>query len=140
MLAAPGASGLAPPSARFGFPEPSRSAAAQPSWSVSPAGVSRRRSLRLSAKKEKASTSGDIADTLAGSSLGGGPSVEPAPSDVAEGESIASAIELAPSDWHLEFFMDDRKLPLDLTIYGAIQQHEMCKHKASGSPFLPSMI
>lgn len=36
--------------------------------------------------------------------------------------------------------MDDHKLPLDLTIYGAIHQHEMRKHKASGSPFVPSMI
>lgn len=97
MLAALAASGLAPPSARFGLPEPSRSAAAEASSSASTAGVSRRRSLRLSAKK--ASTSGDTgADTPAGSSLGGGPSVEPAPSDVAEGESIASAIEPAPSD------------------------------------------
>ena len=36
--------------------------------------------------------------------------------------------------------MDDHKLPLDLTIYGGIHQHEMRKHKASGSPFVPSMI
>lgn len=36
--------------------------------------------------------------------------------------------------------MDDHKLPLDLTIYGAIHQHEMRKHHSSGSPFLPSMI
>ncbi|PIL24628.1 transporter [Ganoderma sinense ZZ0214-1] len=230
MLAALAASGLAPPSARFGLPELSRSAAAEASSSASTAGVSRRRSLRLSAKK--ASNSGDTgADTPAGSVSGGGASVEPAPSDVAEAESIASAAEPAPSDtvvnddeftadftdeevdvdaevieedddpdnsiadktinvsvgddhkveaqtpdgshvptpgrgpstsatprtstpktsyaaalkakpsdWHLEFFMDDHKLPLDLTIYGAIHQHEMRKHKASGSPFVPSMI
>lgn len=36
--------------------------------------------------------------------------------------------------------MDDHKLPLDLTVYGAIHQHELRKHKASGSPFMPSMI
>lgn len=36
--------------------------------------------------------------------------------------------------------MDDHKLPLDLTVYGAIHQHEMRKHRSSGSPFLPSMI
>ena len=36
--------------------------------------------------------------------------------------------------------MDDHKLPLELTIYGAIHQHEMRKHKASGSAFVPSMI
>ncbi|KAI1791847.1 hypothetical protein LXA43DRAFT_380217 [Ganoderma leucocontextum] len=230
MLAALAASGLAPPSARFGLPEPSRSVAAEASSSASTAGVSRRRSLRLSAKK--ASTSGDAGvDEPAGSGSGGGPSAEPAPSDVAEGESIASAAEPAPSDtvvnddefaadftdeevdvdaevieddddpdnsiadktinvsvgddhkvaaqtpdgthvstpgrgpstsatprtstpktsyaaalkakpsdWHLEFFMDDHKLPLDLTIYGAIHQHEMRKNKASGSPFVPSMI
>ncbi|TBU40976.1 hypothetical protein BD309DRAFT_1082383 [Dichomitus squalens] len=231
MLAALAASGLAPPSARFGLPEPPRvSAAAEASSSASTAGVSRRRSLRLSAKK--ASTSGDSpADAPATEAASGGPGAEAAPSDVAEGESIASAAEPAPSetvvnddefggdftddevdvdaevieedddpdnsiadktidvsvsddhkveaqtpdgtlvatpgkapstsatprtstpktsyaavlktkpsDWHLEFFMDDHKLPLDLTIYGAIHQHEMRKHKASGSPFVPSMI
>ena len=29
--------------------------------------------------------------------------------------------------WHLEFSMDDQILPLDLTIYGAINQLEMRK-------------
>ncbi|GBE89625.1 hypothetical protein SCP_1602880 [Sparassis crispa] len=52
--------------------------------------------------------------------------------------SYAAALKAKPSDWHLEFFMDDHKLPLDLTIYGAIHQHEM--RKKSG-PTLPlSMI
>ncbi|KAI0675862.1 hypothetical protein C8Q78DRAFT_964482 [Trametes maxima] len=54
--------------------------------------------------------------------------------------SYAAALKAKPSDWHLEFSMDDHKLPLDLTVYGAIHQHEMRKHKASGSPFVPSMI
>ncbi|KAI0704459.1 hypothetical protein C8T65DRAFT_741026 [Cerioporus squamosus] len=54
--------------------------------------------------------------------------------------SYAAALKAKPSDWHLEFFMDDHKLPLDLTIYGAIHQHEMRKHRSSGSPFLPGMI
>ncbi|KAG6869212.1 hypothetical protein C0993_009075 [Termitomyces sp. T159_Od127] len=51
--------------------------------------------------------------------------------------SYAAALKAKPSDWHLEFSMDDHVLPLDLTIYGAIHQHEMRK-KASASP--PSMI
>ena len=54
--------------------------------------------------------------------------------------SYAAALKTKPSDWHLEFFMDDHQLPLDLTIYGAIHQHELRKHRASGSPFVPSMI
>ncbi|KAI0738636.1 hypothetical protein C8Q80DRAFT_1206571 [Daedaleopsis nitida] len=228
MLAALAASGLAPPSSRFGLLEAaSKSAAPEGSGasssSVSGAGINRRRSLRLSAKK----TSGeDAAET----STAGDGSIAALPSDLAEGESIASAAEPAPSDtvvnddeftadftddevdvdaevieeddpdnsmadktinvsvdddarveaqtpdgthvptpskgpstsatprtstpktsyaaalktkpsdWHLEFFMDDHKLPLDLTIYGAIHQHEMRKHRASGSPFVPSMI
>lgn len=40
------------------------------------------------------------------------------------GGSYAAAVKSKPSDWHLEFFMDDHKLPLDLTIYGAVHQHE----------------
>ena len=54
--------------------------------------------------------------------------------------SYAAALKAKPSDWHLEFSMDEHKLPLDLTVYGAIHQHELRKHKASGAPFLPSMI
>lgn len=34
--------------------------------------------------------------------------------------------------------MDDHKLPLDLTIYGAIHQHEL--RKKSGPALAPSMI
>ena len=40
------------------------------------------------------------------------------------GGSYAAAVKSKPNDWHLEFFMDDHKLPLDLTIYGAVHQHE----------------
>ncbi|CDO68376.1 hypothetical protein BN946_scf184815.g23 [Trametes cinnabarina] len=54
--------------------------------------------------------------------------------------SYAAALKAKPSDWHLEFSMDDHQLPLDLTVYGAIHQHEMRKHRSSGSPFIPSMI
>ncbi|KAF7309015.1 Ubiquitin-protein ligase [Mycena kentingensis (nom. inval.)] len=39
--------------------------------------------------------------------------------------SYASALKAKPTDWHLEFSMDDQPLPLDLTIYGAMHQHEM---------------
>jgi E3 ubiquitin-protein ligase TRIP12 len=47
--------------------------------------------------------------------------------------SYAAALKAKPSDWHLEFSMDDQVLPLDLTIYGAIHQHEMRK-KAGAFP------
>lgn len=51
--------------------------------------------------------------------------------------SYAAALKAKPTDWHLEFSMDDQVLPLDLTIYGAIHQHET--RKKAGS-FPPSMI
>ncbi|KAG6833243.1 hypothetical protein H0H87_009864 [Tephrocybe sp. NHM501043] len=51
--------------------------------------------------------------------------------------SYAAALKAKPTDWHLQFSMDDHALPLDLTIYGAIHQHEMRK-KTAASP--PSMI
>ncbi|KIL69369.1 hypothetical protein M378DRAFT_184532 [Amanita muscaria Koide BX008] len=41
--------------------------------------------------------------------------------------SYAAALKAKPTDWHLEFSMDDHVLPLDLTIYGAIHQHETRK-------------
>src|SRR6266700_506298 len=43
--------------------------------------------------------------------------------------SYASALKAKQTDWHLEFSMDDPPLPLDLTIYGAIHQHELRKKK-----------
>lgn len=45
--------------------------------------------------------------------------------------SYAAALKAKPTDWHLEFSMDDHILPLDLTIYGAIHQHEMRKKTGS---------
>ncbi|KAF8659836.1 hypothetical protein AX16_001721 [Volvariella volvacea WC 439] len=51
--------------------------------------------------------------------------------------SYAAALKAKPSDWHIEFFMDDQTLPLDLTIYGAIHQHEMRK---KAGPVPSSMI
>ena len=53
--------------------------------------------------------------------------------------SYAAALKAKPSDWHLEFYVDDQKLPLELTIYGAIHQHEARKKKA-GNVTPPSMI
>ncbi|KAF9221474.1 hypothetical protein BS17DRAFT_758087 [Gyrodon lividus] len=52
---------------------------------------------------------------------------------IAQKSSYAAALKAKPTDWHLEFWMDDHLLPLDLTIYGAIHQHEIRK-KVSGSP------
>ena len=51
--------------------------------------------------------------------------------------SYASALKAKQTDWHLEFSMDDHPLPLDLTIYGAIHQHELRKKKAGSSSALP---
>lgn len=50
--------------------------------------------------------------------------------------SYAAALKTKPSDWHLEFSMDDHVLPLDLTIYGAIHQHEMRKKTGALPPNL----
>ncbi|KAI0091468.1 hypothetical protein BDY19DRAFT_983799 [Irpex rosettiformis] len=52
--------------------------------------------------------------------------------------SYAAALRTKPSDWHLEFSMDDHKLPLDLTIYGAIHQQEARRKATQTIP--PSMI
>jgi len=50
--------------------------------------------------------------------------------------SYAAALKAKPTDWHLEFSMDDHVLPLDLTIYGAIHQHEMRKKTGALPPSL----
>ena len=47
--------------------------------------------------------------------------------------SYAAALKNKASDWHLEFSMDDHVLPLDLTIYGAIHQHEARKNSGAGA-------
>ncbi len=52
--------------------------------------------------------------------------------------SYAAALKAKPTDWHLEFSMEGNVLPLDLTIYGAIQQQEM--RKPQGTSFSPAMI
>ena len=97
MLAALAASGLAPPSSRFGLPELAlKSSAAESnaaaSSSAGSASVNRRRSLRLSAKKASTTTGDSAADqSTEVSSVAA--SVEPT-----EGESVASAAEPAPSE------------------------------------------
>ena len=48
--------------------------------------------------------------------------------------SYAAALRAKPTDWHLEFSMDEHTLPLDLTIYGAIHQHEMRKKAGAATP------
>ncbi|QRV73957.1 HECT-domain (ubiquitin-transferase) [Ceratobasidium sp. AG-Ba] len=52
--------------------------------------------------------------------------------------SYATALKSKPTDWHLEFSMDDRVLPLDMTIYGAVHHHESRRAAASGSTSGPS--
>ena len=56
------------------------------------------------------------------------------PSKAGSGASYAAALKAKPQDWHLEFSMDEHALPLDLTIYGAIHQHEMRKKTGSLPP------
>ena len=48
--------------------------------------------------------------------------------------SYAAALKSKPTDWHLEFSMDDQPLPLDMTIYGAIHQHETRKSPGGTVP------
>ncbi|KAF7309974.1 Ubiquitin-protein ligase [Mycena indigotica] len=60
-----------------------------------------------------------------------------APRGLTSRASYASALKAKPTDWHLEFSMDDEPLPLDLTIYGAMHQHEM--RKKTG-PLPPNLI
>ncbi|KAJ6520584.1 hypothetical protein DFH09DRAFT_1287453 [Mycena vulgaris] len=50
--------------------------------------------------------------------------------------SYASALKAKLTDWHLEFSMDGQTLPLDLTIYGAMHQHEMRKKTGALPPNL----
>lgn len=64
----------------------------------------------------------------------GQPSLAPRAS--ATRASYASALKAKPTDWHLEFSMDDQTLPLDLTIYGAMHQHEMRKKTGALPPNL----
>ncbi|KAI0055420.1 hypothetical protein BV25DRAFT_1921851 [Artomyces pyxidatus] len=59
------------------------------------------------------------------------------PCDASGKNSYAAALKTKPSDWHLEFSMDDHPLPLDLTIYGAIHQHELRKKAAGETASLP---
>lgn len=70
------------------------------------------------------------------------PAKEPIPTSVSRGapstRSYAAALKTKPTDWHLEFSMDDHPLPLDLTIYGAIHQHEV--RKKSGPAVPPSLV
>lgn len=52
--------------------------------------------------------------------------------------SYAAALKNKPTDWHLEFSMDEHVLPLDMTVYGAVHQHEA--RKTSGPPIPPNLI
>jgi hypothetical protein len=42
----------------------------------------------------------------------------------ARGSSYATALKTSPTDWHLEFSMNGKPLPLDMTVYGAVHRHE----------------
>lgn len=68
----------------------------------------------------------------------GGPTAAAARSSLLPKASYAAALKAKPSDWHLEFYIDEHKLPLDLTIYGAIHQHEV--RKKTSPAISPSLI
>lgn len=127
MLAALAASGLAPPSSRFGLTEALARASASASASISDAsgaaassaggaGASRRRSLRLSAKQRVTGDSEDASaepSEPAGSTTGAtaeSSSVRGV-ADLAEAESIASVAEPAPS----ETVVNDDEFAADFT-------------------------
>ena len=59
----------------------------------------------------------------------------PAPGTSSFKPSYASALKNRPSDWHLEFSMDSHVLPLDMTVYGAVHQHEVRKSNGTPVPF-----
>ncbi|TDL21828.1 hypothetical protein BD410DRAFT_771174 [Rickenella mellea] len=62
----------------------------------------------------------------------------PAASSSSLKPSYAAALKNKPSDWHLEFSMDDHVLPLDMTVYGAVHQHEA--RKTTGQPLPLNLI
>ncbi|EJD07256.1 uncharacterized protein FOMMEDRAFT_71851 [Fomitiporia mediterranea MF3/22] len=68
----------------------------------------------------------------------GGPAAGPSTSSLTQKPSYAAALKNKPTDWHLEFSMDGHVLPLDMTIYGAVHQHE--SRKASGNSVPLSML
>ncbi|KAI9573982.1 hypothetical protein HD554DRAFT_2202087 [Boletus coccyginus] len=68
-----------------------------------------------------------VAEATPNSSKGGAPPISSIRQGNVQKSSYAAALKAKPTDWHLEFRMDDHLLPLDLTIYGAIHQHEMRK-------------
>ncbi|KAG9103694.1 Ubiquitin fusion degradation protein 4 [Ceratobasidium sp. 370] len=55
------------------------------------------------------------------------------PSSSASKFSYAAALKSKPTDWHLEFSMDDHVLPLDTTIYGAVHHHEARRAAAAAA-------
>lgn len=121
MLAALAASGLTPPSSRFGLTEALARASAAASEAggaaASSASVSRRRSLRLSAKLKAAGASTEAsgeasepADSVVGVAGTEASSVKGA-SEAPEGESVASVAEPAPS----ETVVNDDEFAADFT-------------------------
>ncbi|KIO30590.1 hypothetical protein M407DRAFT_14294 [Tulasnella calospora MUT 4182] len=55
------------------------------------------------------------------------PAAATAPTPSPPKTSYATALKAKPTDWHLEFSMDDHPLPLDMTVYGAVHQNVMRK-------------
>ncbi|KAG8896941.1 Ubiquitin fusion degradation protein 4, partial [Tulasnella sp. 408] len=55
------------------------------------------------------------------------PAAATAPTASPPKTSYATALKTKPTDWHLEFSMEDHPLPLDMTVYGAVHQNLMRK-------------
>ena len=53
------------------------------------------------------------------------PTPQPGASSKTPRPSYAAALKQTPSDWHLDFFLGDRPVSLDTTIYGAVHQFEV---------------
>ncbi|THH11305.1 hypothetical protein EW145_g739 [Phellinidium pouzarii] len=66
------------------------------------------------------------------------PSADPISSLSTQKPSYAAALKNKSNDWHLEFTMDGHVLPLDMTIYGAVHQHE--ERKSPGGTIPSNMI
>lgn len=49
------------------------------------------------------------------------------------GRSYAAALRAAPADWHLEFFMGDRPVSMETTIFGACYQQEVRNNSTAGA-------
>lgn len=72
-----------------------------------------------------ASTSGHTPASSRLAAPGSGQTSSRGATALSAARSYAAALKSAPADWHLEFSMNDKDIPLDTTIFGAVYQHEL---------------